>query len=186
MTTKHVLPQLPKKWQARASLYAQEAEQRGVSPFAQLDEMVKQHQTYFTHQSALPGHEANASLAEAIENACLLVGMHADSATEAIVDAALYYQKPFVVVPCCVFPNLFPHRTMIAEHSDIIVLSPVGTNGDLAFSTLDKQLQQTNLRMLKVRSYEDFCHYLLSKDPRFKSSVLPFPGRNLAIWWDGC
>lgn len=36
--------------------------------------------------------------------------MHPDQVTEAIVDAALLCDKPFAVVPCCVFPNLFPHR----------------------------------------------------------------------------
>jgi len=38
------------------------------------------------------------------------VGMHPDEATEAIVDFALAHQKPFAVVPCCVFPSQFPKR----------------------------------------------------------------------------
>ena len=35
-----------------------------------------------------------------------------DQATEAIVDAALASTppKPFAVIPCCVFPSLFPDR----------------------------------------------------------------------------
>ncbi|KAI9323277.1 hypothetical protein BX666DRAFT_1847308 [Dichotomocladium elegans] len=33
----------------------------------------------------------------------LLIGMHADQATEPIVDIALRLEKPFAVVPCCVF-----------------------------------------------------------------------------------
>jgi len=40
----------------------------------------------------------------------LAVGMHPDQATEPIIDAALALGKPFAVVPCCVFPDLFPHR----------------------------------------------------------------------------
>lgn len=36
----------------------------------------------------------------------LLVGMHPDQATDAIVDAALHLGLPFAVVPCCVFPSL--------------------------------------------------------------------------------
>jgi len=36
--------------------------------------------------------------------------MHPDEATEAIVDFALAHQKPFAVVPCCVFPSQFPKR----------------------------------------------------------------------------
>ena len=39
-----------------------------------------------------------------------IIGMHPDQATEAIVDFALQYSKPFAVVPCCVFPDLFKHR----------------------------------------------------------------------------
>jgi hypothetical protein len=40
----------------------------------------------------------------------VLVGMHPDQATEPIIDAALSLNKPFAVVPCCVFPDLFPER----------------------------------------------------------------------------
>jgi hypothetical protein len=31
-------------------------------------------------------------------------------ATEAIIDTALKFNKPFAVVPCCVFNRLFPER----------------------------------------------------------------------------
>ncbi len=44
----------------------------------------------------------------------VFVGMHPDQATEAIVDAALAMNKPFAVVPCCVFPRLFPNRRTAA------------------------------------------------------------------------
>ncbi|KAF0719785.1 Aste57867_784 [Aphanomyces stellatus] len=40
----------------------------------------------------------------------LLVGMHPDEATEAIVDMALALKKPFAIVPCCVMSRLFPDR----------------------------------------------------------------------------
>lgn len=40
----------------------------------------------------------------------LLVGMHPDEATEAIVDAALTLGKPFAIVPCCVMSRVFPDR----------------------------------------------------------------------------
>mmetsp|Transcript_31272 Transcript_31272/g.81698 ORF Transcript_31272/g.81698 Transcript_31272/m.81698 type:complete len:316 (-) Transcript_31272:29-976(-) len=44
-------------------------------------------------------------------NACsVLIGMHSDEATEAIVEAAVRFSKPFAVVPCCVFPSAFPNR----------------------------------------------------------------------------
>ena len=45
-----------------------------------------------------------------LESADVLVGLHSDQATESIVDAALELNKSFAVVPCCVFPTMFPHR----------------------------------------------------------------------------
>lgn len=40
----------------------------------------------------------------------IIVGVHADQATEIIVDAALAARVPFAVVPCCVFPRANTHR----------------------------------------------------------------------------
>ena len=42
----------------------------------------------------------------------IIIGMHPDQATESIVDMALKYQKPFAVVPCCVFSEENPHRRL--------------------------------------------------------------------------
>ena len=42
----------------------------------------------------------------------MLIGMHPDQATEPIIDMALKYQKPFAVVPCCVFAHENPHRRL--------------------------------------------------------------------------
>jgi len=55
----------------------------------------------------------------------LLVGMHPDQATEAIIDAALELGVPFAVVPCCTFPEMFPHRKTadgepVATYSQLI------------------------------------------------------------------
>lgn len=49
---------------------------------------------------------------KAAQDCSLIIGMHADNATEAIVDVAMALKKPFVVVPCCVFPNLFCNRVL--------------------------------------------------------------------------
>ena len=40
-----------------------------------------------------------------------LVALHPDEATGEIVEQAVKHRIPFVVVPCCVFARLFPHRT---------------------------------------------------------------------------
>lgn len=86
----------------------------------------------------------------------ILCGMHSDQATEAIVDAALLKKKPFAVVPCCVFPNLFPDR----RYTD----------------TSDASESK------KVASYNDFIKYLLQKDSRIKSTFLPFIGRSQVLY----
>lgn len=97
----------------------------------------------------------NAELQAALQDCDVVVGIHSDGATELLIDVALAHGKPFCVMPCCVFPNFFPQRRL----------------------TLDDGSGKP------VRSYEDFCQYLLQKDERLQSSVLGFPGRNVAIWW---
>ncbi|POM58783.1 Zinc finger-containing protein [Phytophthora palmivora] len=47
---------------------------------------------------------------ELFSDCSVLVGMHPDEATEAIVDAALALGKPFAIVPCCVMSRVFPDR----------------------------------------------------------------------------
>jgi hypothetical protein len=45
-----------------------------------------------------------------LEGVGLLVGLHPDAATEAIVELAIERGLPWAVVPCCVFARLFPER----------------------------------------------------------------------------
>lgn len=147
--TQTVVPHLPKKWQASL-------QQRMDENTNFVHEMVHQHcqqlVTYFTEETV----KSNPDLREAVQKATLLIGMHADSATEAIVDTALLHRKAFVVVPCCVFANLFVDRRLLQQ----------------------QEYQQ-------VRTWEEFCEYLLQKDPCIKKQVLPFDGRNVALYWDG-
>ena len=49
---------------------------------------------------------------ELVQNASILVGLHPDSATDAIMKVAIRYCKPFAIVPCCVFPTQFPKRRL--------------------------------------------------------------------------
>jgi hypothetical protein len=158
-----VVPKLPKKWQ-------QSIEERlKHSPSFVRDEVKKSFSQLvmpFSSPSYMRAHEVSpcfggGPLDSAVEGASLIIGLHADGATEAIVDAALIYRKPFVVVPCCVFPNLFRERYI---------------------SMIDEANEE---KRVSVRSHDQFCTYLLAKDPRFVMEVLPFDGRNVAIWWDG-
>lgn len=146
-----VVPRLPNKWQKRIE------ERCADNPhFIQetVDERFRQLVMYFTDETVVN----ERALRHAIESCTLLIGMHADSATECIVDVALRHMKPFVVIPCCVFPNLFHQRLLLDKDSG---------------------------SMVPVRNFEQFCEYLLQKDSRFRMEVLPFEGRNVAIWWDG-
>ena len=159
-----VVPKLPKKWQ-------QSIEERlKQSPSFIRDEIERKFSQLampFSSPSCMGAHTVQTcfggvTLDSVIKNASLIIGLHADGATEAIVDAALIHRKPFVVVPCCVFPNLFRERYI---------------------STIDKVSSEE--KRVPVRSHDQFCKYLLAKNPRFVMEVLPFDGRNIAIWWDG-
>jgi hypothetical protein len=55
----------------------------------------------------------------------LNIGMHPDQATELIVDYALRFNKPFAIIPCCVFHRTFPDRktangTEVVQYQDFI------------------------------------------------------------------
>lgn len=146
--SKEVLPRLPKKWQARL-LGKDDPDFIETTIDTRCQQLVM---TFTTHDL-----ESSLDLQQAVQNASLLVGLHADGATEAIVDAALQYKKPFCVVPCCVFPNLFVNR---------MIYCPI-----------------TN-RQIPVRSPDQFCQYLLQKHEEFQMTTLPFDGRNIAIYWN--
>ena len=91
-----------------------------------------------------------------IRNCSILVGMHPDQATEAIIDlASVGIHKPFAVVPCCVMPKLFPNRKY-----------PTTKQGSESST---------------VRSYNRFCDYLLQKGD-FHQHNLSFIGRNKVIY----
>lgn len=151
---KTVLPKLPAVWRCRFQRRQIEDSRILERTF---QERFRQYRMYFSDDTVGSHPEVEAL----IQSAAVLVGMHADGATEAIVDTAIRYSKPFCVVPCCVFPKLFSTRT-------IRVMDDEGKE-----------------RVIPVRSYEQFCQYLMDKHPRFQQSILPIDGRNVAIWWDG-
>ena len=84
----------------------------------------------------------------------LLIGMHPDEATEAIVDAGLKYGKPFAVLPCCVFPQLFPER----------------------------RIQRAAAGERAVVRYSEFIEYLRAKSDDIELAHLPFEGRNQVVF----
>ena len=54
--------------------------------------------------------ESAATTARLLSRACLVIGMHPDEATDAIVQGAVAARLPFAVVPCCVFARRFTFR----------------------------------------------------------------------------
>ena len=69
-----------------------------------------------------------------VRGAPVLCGMHPDEATEALVDAAVRYRRPFAVVPCCVFPADGVARTFEAWTVHLRAKSPAIRSAFLPFS----------------------------------------------------
>jgi hypothetical protein len=149
----HVLPRLPKRHQER---FRHRWETNPQSIHDLVKERFQSLQIMFEEQAVGPHHPI---LYHAVRTCQLMVGLHADGATESIVNVATLYSKPFVVIPCCVFPNFNPHRVLIDSRQG---------HG-----------------IIPVRTHAQFCEYLVAKDTRFRREVLPFEGRNVAIVWDG-
>jgi hypothetical protein len=62
---------------------------------------------------------------EKLKKSALIAGMHADGATEPLIDFALRFNKPFAVVPCCVFykqfaPRYLPDGTLVKMYDEFI------------------------------------------------------------------
>ncbi|CAK0796887.1 unnamed protein product [Prorocentrum cordatum] len=93
---------------------AEELSARGV-PVTVVDPRCGPGEGARTH--AVPVHFVRAAFdgdcaVRLAEGASAVVAMHPDEATEASIDAALAAALPFAVVPCCVFPRLFPARRL--------------------------------------------------------------------------
>ena len=68
-----------------------------------------QHRCLF-HSDPARRRAEHPELQGAFERCSVVLGLHPDQATEPIVDACVAAGKPFVVVPCCVFPSENPGR----------------------------------------------------------------------------
>jgi len=127
------------------------------------------------HEDDLQSNSGEEKKLLALAQECSsVVGMHADQATEAIVDFGLASGKPFAVVPCCVFPEMFPHRRL--KSGDGVV------GGDK--KTKKTKTTRKNKKNKKndgaVRTYKEFCTYLEEKGASL--ARLEFPGRNVVVY----
>ncbi|KAG0166457.1 hypothetical protein DFQ28_007319 [Apophysomyces sp. BC1034] len=93
--------------------------------------------------------------AELLQNVSLLAGLHADQATEPIVDVALQLGKPFAVVPCCVFGHENRSRRLSTGE-------PVLTTEDLV---------------------QYLCEKDTSGRGHVQKAYLDFEGKNVVVYW---
>lgn len=114
-----------------------------------------------------------------VQDHTCLVGLHPDQCTEAILNMALRHGKSVVIIPCCVFPSLFPLRMLRGSNASINYDGERPDN--YATNGTEKSLPiHTNER--PVQSYSDFIQYLLQKDSRLRHTTLPFEGKNECIY----
>ena len=53
-----------------------------------------------------------SAVAQVLQDCSVVLGLHPDGATDAIVEFALQHSKPFAVLPCCVYRKTFTHRRL--------------------------------------------------------------------------
>ena len=107
--SKRIVPKLPKKWQSKLAGKSAE-ELLAISDDPGCGSVLPRQ--VVDRWDSLTQVEASPVLMSAVHSSSVLVGLHSDASTEAIVDVALKYNKSFAVVPCCVFPNLFKKRRL--------------------------------------------------------------------------
>ena len=89
-------------WEDRRAAYMamrQKLSDAGARPLP-----VVQHAQRLFNEDFLTHHDS----AQLWQRASIIVGLHPDEATDDIVRLSLRENKPFVIVPCCVFPSLYP------------------------------------------------------------------------------
>ena len=80
---------------------------------------------------------ASSTFNELVASCDVIVGLHCDGAVNAIIEAACAHQKNFAIIPCCVFPTVFPRELMLSP-SPAAPLDPPqeeGTEGNCGAAT---------------------------------------------------
>ncbi|GAX83839.1 hypothetical protein CEUSTIGMA_g11263.t1 [Chlamydomonas eustigma] len=65
----------------------------------------------YVEYAAIPNKDALKAL-NVIQACSIVVGMHPDQASTPLVDLAILLNKPFALVPCCVYSSHFPKRRL--------------------------------------------------------------------------
>lgn len=140
--------------------------------------------------------EETARWASLFKSAGLVVGMHPDQATGALVRAAVRFCRPFAVVPCCVFGDDFPERRLPArtlphDIDDVSVAEAAsglakGSAGDVS-GTAGGEGQTRSEADRPVQSYEDLIEWLKLQvtEGNCKEAWLNFLGKNKVLFCQG-
>lgn len=129
----------------------------------------------------------------------LVVACHPDQATDPALDYALEAALPFAIVPCCVFPRLFPHRRLLrgggacSSHSSFggnSIGDRSGSNGTSS-SGGDSSSSAGNggsgssgsggAASVPVLTYSDLVEYLAARGGA-QQAVLGFEGANTVVY----
>lgn len=119
----------------------------------------------------------NTRLTQALQSSSILFGVHADQATEAIVDAALALGKPFAVVPCCVFKAEHRKIKVVKKTADEMVVKK-----GIEEETEESRKMEDDMEEKVVSTYEELLQYLQAKHPSIQRGELPFFGRNIVLY----
>jgi hypothetical protein len=77
---------------------------------------------------------------DTVHDCSMIIGMHPDQAAEQLIEFALRNNKPFAVVPCCVYQKQFPKRSLQDKR-------PVRVYGELIEYLLEKHPAIRSLEM---------------------------------------
>jgi hypothetical protein len=119
-----------------------------------------------------------------VKTADLIVGMHPDQAVDAIVDAALYQNISFFVVPCCTYSREFPNRRVrvpVVSSKSEDAKNDVDDGNDNGNDNIRPSVTITMSTKL-VTTYEELVDYLQAKSPDIQRHALPFEGRNICLY----
>lgn len=105
-----------------------QSNKKGLSNFNDCQQFVascalRQCKGFITKESVESG-SSRSWWADAVHGCKVVVGLHPDQATGAVVDLALAFDLPFAVAPCCTFADDFPERMLASG-------APVRTYDDL-------------------------------------------------------
>ena len=140
----------------------------------------------------------DAAVAELLQGCSIIVGLHADQPTGAIVSAAVALGKPFAVIPCCVFRKQYPARRTCGGYGtgaqrcrckDVGGALADGHDGRGATAAHSGTGEATThvpvqpRRCRQVVTHEELCEHLAARG-NGQRTELGFGGRQVCVWAD--